>query len=251
MKKFIILIGCFLFIIFSIFLVNSTTADQASIKNTSGYACVKSNNCYFYRYLLDNPAVNSKYFLIEKTYFVKILEIANDDFYKAEYNGITGYIKKQDIEFVEEVPENPYLSGITFDIYSGSNVELRLEPSTSSGIGSIITTIPKSQKNLNYIGKIAGEESIKGLGNIWYYCSYYLSDGSEIYGYIYSPLTNNLSAINESNENLTVVSVNNYIPLNNLLYLNLSTKNLIILVISIPALVVLYLFIKPSKILKE
>lgn len=252
MKKLGLIIACFLFIFFSIFLVNSTfMVETNSHSQTNGFAVVISSNCYFYRYLIDNSIINNKFFIIEKTYFVKVLETASENFYKAEYNGITGYINKKDIEFVEEIPENPYLNDITFDIYSGSSVELRTEPSTKNGVGSIITSIPASQKNLTYIGKISGEESIKGLGNIWYYASFTLSNGEEIFGYIYSPLTKNLSPIVENNENLTIVSVSQYIPLNNLLYLNLSTKNLIILIISIPAFVILYLFVKPSKILKE
>ncbi len=251
MKKFVYIFGCFLFVFFSIFLVNSVKKEETSSSNLSGYAFVNTNNCYFYRFLTTEENLNNKYFLLEKTYFVRVIENANEEFYKAEYNGIKGYVKKTDIEFVEEIPENPFLVGITFDIYSASSVELRLEPSTKSGIGSVLMSIPAGQKNLSYIGKIAGEESMDGLGNIWYYASYTLPNGKEICGYIYSPLTRNLSPISENNENLTVVSVSQYVPVSSLLYLNLSTKNMIILIISIPAIVVLYLFVKPSKILKE
>lgn len=251
MKKIFVIISCFLFIFISIFVIQSSLASEVSANFTNGYAVVKNNNSYFYRYTLDNPAVNNKYFLLEKSYFVKILENVDDYFYKAEYNGIKGYVKKIDVEFVEEIPENPYLCNITFDVYSGSSVELRTEPSTENGIGSIITTLPSGLKNLNYFGKLTGEESIKGLGNIWIYCSYLTPENEEIFGYIYSPLTVNLSPINENSEQLTVVSVNDYFPLNSLLYLSLSTKNLIIIAITIPSLYIAYLFIKPTKILKE
>lgn len=250
MKKFWIITCCYLFLFVSIFVINSSSIE-VSTTNTNGYALVKSNNCYLYKYLIDNPIVDNKYFLLEKTYFVKVIENANENFYKVEYNDINGYVKKTDIEFVEEIPENPFLDNITFDIYSGSSVELRNEPTTSGGVGSIITSIPASQKDLIYYGKITGEESIKGLGNIWYFCSYTLSNGTEVKGYVYSPLTVNLSPITENNEVLTAVSVNNYVPLNSLLYLNLSTKNLIIIALTLPALYVIYLFVKPTKILKN
>lgn len=251
MKKLFCILGCFLFIFCSIFLVKQFEFEQTSTQNISGYACVKTNDCYLYKYLIDNPLVESRYFLLEKSYFVKVIESANDEFYKVKYIDKLGYVKKSNIEFVEEVPQNPFLEEITFDIYSLSNVKLRNEPSTKNGISSIVSTIPASQKNLTYIGKISGEESIKGLGNIWYYCEYTLADNSKICGYIYSPLTNNLSPINENCENLTTVSINQFVPLNSLLYLNINTKNLIILIILIPSVYVLYLFTKPTKILKD
>lgn len=251
MKKIFIIIACFLFIFISIFVVQSSITSEVNANSTNGYAVVKNNNSYFYRYTLDNPAVNNKYFLLEKSYFVKVLENSDEIFYKAEYNGIKGYVKKSDVEIVEEIPENPFLNEISFDIYSGSSVEIRTEPSTENGIGSIITTLPSGFKNLNYYGKLTGEESIKGLGNIWIYCSYLTSEEKEIFGYVYSPLTVNLSPINENGENLTPVSVSDYIGFNSLLYLSLSTKNLIIIAITIPCLYIAYLFVKPTKILKE
>lgn len=251
MKKFLIIVGCYIFLLVGIFVVNNSLIQETSGQNTNGYALIKNNNCYLYKYVVENPLFESKYFLLEKTYFVKVIENANEDFYKVLYGDITGYVKKNEIEFVEETPENPFLENITFDIYSGSSVELRNEPSTKAGVGSIITTIPLGQKNLFYYGKIAGEESIKGLGNIWYYCSYTLSNGVSVKGYVYAPLTTNLSPITENNEQLTTVSLQTYVPINNLLYLNINTKNLIILLLTIPSLFVIYLFIKPTKILKN
>lgn len=252
MKRLFIIVGAISFILVSIFVVNSSIdAEQVSTNQTSGYAVIKDNNCYFYRTIIQNSNFSDRYFLLEKSYFVKILENTNDNFYKAEYNGLIGYVQKKDIELVEETPTTPYLDEITFDIYSGSSVSMRTEPSTQNGIGTILTTLPASKKNLNYYGKITGEESIKGLGNIWYYCSYTTTDNKEIFGYVYSPQTLNLSPINENNENVTTVSIKDYVPINNLLYLNLSTKNLIIICLTIPALFVVYLFTKPTKILKK
>lgn len=251
MKKIGIILTCFLFMFISIFVIRCSMTQEVGATNTNGYARVKENSCYFYRFTLDNPSINNKYFLLEKSYYVKVLENADDTYYKAEYNGINGYVKKCDVEFVEEIPQTPYLSEITFDIYSASSVELRNEPTTKNGIGSVVTTLPSGYKNVSYIGKITGEESIKGLGNIWFYCSYSTPEGKEIFGYIYSPLTVNLSPISENSEQLTPVSVQDFVPLNSLLYLNLSTKNLIIIALTIPSLIVAYLFIKPTKILKE
>lgn len=252
MKKLLIIAGTITFILVSIFVINSSIdAEQVNTTQTSGYAIIKDNNCYFYRTTNTKSRFSDRFFLLEKSYFVKILENTNDDYYKAEYNGIVGYVQKKDIDFVEEVPLMPYLEDITFDIYSGSSVCLRTEPTTQNGIGTIITTLPANKKNLSYYGKITGEESINGLGNIWYYCSYKTSENKEIFGYIYSPQTLNLSPITENNESVTTVSIKDYAPIYSLLYLNLSTKNLIILALALPSLFVIYLFVKPTKILKK
>ena len=251
MKKLLIFIGVLVFLIMSVVVVNSSQAQIVNTNNCNGYAVIKNNNSYFYRYMLDNPSVNNKYFLLEKSYYIKIIEIADETYYKASYQNLIGYVKKSDVELVEETPHTPFLDNITFDIISANSVELRLEPSTKNGIGTVVTTLPKSTKNINYIGKITGEESIKGLGNIWYFCSYQLNNNNEVFGYVYAPLTTNLSPIVENTENLTIATVSNFVPLESLLYLNLNTKTLIIIVITIPILFLIYLFTKPTKILKE
>ena len=147
MKKFLIITMSITFILVSIFVINSSIdAEQVSTNQTSGYAVIKDNNCYFYRTINSNSMFSDRFFLLEKSYFVKILENTNNNYYKAEYNGIIGYVQKKDIEFVEEVPLNPFLEDITFDIYSGSSVSLRTEPTTQNGIGTILTTLPASKK---------------------------------------------------------------------------------------------------------
>ena len=109
MKKFLIITMSITFILVSIFVINSSIdAEQVSTNQTSGYAVIKDNNCYFYRTISSNSMFSDRFFLLEKSYFVKILENTNNNYYKAEYNGIVGYVQKKDIEFVEEVPLNPY-----------------------------------------------------------------------------------------------------------------------------------------------
>ena len=124
---------------------------------------------------------------------------------------------------------------------------LRSTPETLDTDENIVCTIKISSKDLSYYGKCIGEEAVMGLGNIWYYCAYQNEYGEIFKGYIYSAYARNLSAITSSNENLTVVNVSNFVPVDSLLYLNLSTKNLLIVITIIPTLVVVWLFTKQGK----
>lgn len=245
MKRLFFVFLTLFFVAGSIFCVKSTQTKRASTNATSGYAQIISNDCYLF--LSPNFDESSKWFLLEESYFVKVKADENTLFYQVEYLDFVGYVPKNKIQFVEEYPENPYLSGITFDVYDIANVCLRKNPETIDDDSNIICTIEKGTKNLLYYGKISGEEAISGLGNIWYYCAYQDSNQNVFKGYIYSPLTRNLSSITSSNESLTYVNITSFVPIDSLLYLNLSTKNLLILITAIPSLVAVFLLVVPFK----
>lgn len=248
MKKILVITSVLLFVFCSIFLVKSKQSQTASTDTfTSGYAKVVTNDCYF----LKTPDSHSRIFLLEQSYFVKVLEVYDNIYFKVQYLEFEGYVEKSKVSFVEEFPKEPYLVGITFDVYDIGNVCLRSTPETIDNDINILCTIKMSTKDLTFYGKCTGEEAIKGLGNIWYYCAYQDEYGNLYKGYIYAPLTRNMSAITSSVENLTVVSVDNFMPVDNLLYLNLSTKNILIAITALPTLFVLYLFIKPNKIIEK
>src|SRR5574344_1368944 len=244
MKRFLIIISVLSFLFVSIFVVKKTQNELVSTENTtSGYAKVITNDCYLFK----DSNNKDKYFLLEQSYFVKVIEDVDNLFYKVEYIDFFGYVPKSKIQFVEEYPKNPYLSGITFDIYDLGNVCLRSTPESLENDKNVICTIPNSTKDLLFYGKISGEEAIKELGNLWYYCSYQDKNGKLYYGYVYSPLTRNLSSITNSSENLTVVNVTSFLPVESLLYLNLSTKNMLIVITTIPSIFVIALLTIPKK----
>lgn len=248
MKKILTISLVLLFVFCSIFLVKTKQSQLASTDAfTSGYAKVLTNDCY----LLKSPENNSGIFLLEQSYFVKVLEVYDNLYFKVQYLEFEGYVEKSKVNFVEEFPKEPYLIGITFDIYDIGNVCLRSTPETIDNDINILCTIKMSTRDLTFYGRCTGEEAIKGLGNVWYYCAYQDEYGSLFKGYIYSPLTRNLSAITSSVENLTTVSIDNFMPVDNLLYLNLSTKNILIVITALPTLFILYLFVKPSKITEK
>lgn len=248
MKRILVIISALAFVLIGVFFVKTKQTQVASTEPfTSGYAKVLTNDCY----LLKSPDKYSGIFLLEQSYFVKVLEVTDNLYFKVQYLQFEGFVEKSKVSFIEEFPKEPYLVGITFDIYDIGNVCLRNTPETLDNDMNILCTIKASTKDLTYYGKCTGEEAIKGLGNVWYYCAYQDEYGNLNKGYIYSALTRNLSAITSSNESLTLVSVQNFRPVDNLLYLNLSTKNILIILTALPTLFVLYLFVKPSKILNK
>ena len=234
-----------MFVFASIYSVKATQSKQVNANATSGYAQIVTNDCYLFS--LPNFAEENKLFLLEQSYFVKVTSEENNLFFKVQYIDFVGYVPKSKIQFVEEYPEMPFLSGITFDIYDIANVCLRSSPQTPDDDKNVICTIQKSSKNLLYYGKISGEEAISGLGNIWYFCAYQDQEQNVFKGYIYAPLTRNLSAITSSQEQSTFVNVTNFLSVDSLLYLNLSTKNLLILITAIPSLVAVILLVYPTK----
>ena len=248
MKKLLTICATLLFVIISIFVVKNTQAIHASTDAfTSGYAKVTSNDCY----ILSKPQNDSGIFLLEQSYYVKVTEVYDEIYFKVQYLEFEGYVEKSKVQFVEEFPKEPFLIGITFDIYDLGNVCLRSTPETTDNDSNILCTIKKSSKNIMYYGKCTGEEAINSLGNIWYYCGYQ-DEYENIYkGYIYAPLTRNLSAISSSSESLTLVNIDNFMPIDKLLYLNLSTKNLLIVITALPTIFAIYLFVKPSKIIDK
>ena len=248
MKKILVIIATFIFVLGSIFIVKSTQNIKASTEpTTSGYAKVITNDCYLYK----QPDKTTGIFLLEQSYFVKVIDDVDTLFFKVNYLEFEGFVEKSKICFVEEYPNSPYLVGITFDVYDLGNVCMRSTPVTLNNDKNILCTINVSKKDLTYYGKCVGEEAITGLGNVWYYCGYEDEYGNIFKGYIYSPLTRNLSAITNSQENFTFVNVSNFLPVDNLLYLNLSTKNMLIVITAIPTIVIAILFVLPDKILSK
>ena len=248
MKRFFAVIIVLFFVFASIFVVKRTQTTLASAEVfTSGYAKVLSNDCY----LCSEPSENSHIFLLEQSYFVKVLSDENNVYFKVQYLEFEGYVEKSKLNFVEEFPTQPYLIGITFDIYDIGNVCMRSTPETLDSDENILCTIKVSTKDLTYYGKCVGEEALIGLGNVWYYAAYQDEYGNLFKGYIYSPLTRNLSAITSSSENLTLVNTTSFLPVDSLLYLNVTTKNMLIVITAIPTLFVIYLFTKPSKIIEK
>lgn len=85
-------------------------ASEFTEPKTGDYACVLTNDAYFYT----APQTNSGLFLLPKTYYVRLLSYGSE-YCKVEYQQedmytqkLTGYVKTERLAFVEYIPLRPY-----------------------------------------------------------------------------------------------------------------------------------------------
>lgn len=205
---------------------------------TCEYGQIKNSNTYLYKSAELNT-VQNKWCLIENSYFVKILQNYNTNFYKVEYNGIVGFVLKDDIQLINEIPQTPYPNNINFNI-GQTGCYMRTSPKIKDVTDNTIKVIPANTKNLRYIGKIIGEEAVDFKGSIWYLTEY---EGE--YGYVYSAYTNSISAIAKNTENVTNYDGSDFSKINPIT--NLQCIIIIVLTL-IPTFIILYLLYKPRKL---
>lgn len=225
--------------------------------DTTYFARVKYANCPLLKSPSSDTSISNTYFIIPQTYFVEVFS-KTGDFFEAEYLGTRGYVRRGDVEFVSGTPQTPYASKISFRVFAQNGLNLRSSPKESEGIANRITTIPFLETNLQYIGLIEGEEAISNRGNVWYYCNYYRMDET-LTGYIYAGYCDMLSSITQNTETLPVISEPSFEQLTvkdetsniddgGISNLSKRSQILIIVAVSLPALIILYLLFKPTKI---
>lgn len=215
-------------------------------ESTSFYAQIQSPNVYLYNDKLDTPI-----FEIPETFYVQLLENSVNGYYKAEYNGIVGYISENSIQCVSNAPSTPYLVNVSFRNYGNQSSELRSEPSRVGGTSTLICELPLYETNFEFIGKISGEEVVPNRSDIWYYCKYTKNNQTKI-GYIYSGLvdmfsnyySNPIDAYPITKHPWKIVTNSN--PAANL-SLPTHSQSLVILGISIPIIILLFALFRPVK----
>ena len=244
----------FLFLLFVIFIALSFSPKTSVIFAENIYfGRVLGANVYLYSSPTETENSSTKFFMLPITYFVQILGEENELFYKAEYNGIFGYIKKAEVSCINQTPKKPYASGVSFRVFTPSGANLRSSPNETSGIGNLVTTIPFMCTNLEYFGQISGEEAISYKGDIWYYCKY-VKDNKEYFGYVYSPLCDLLSNIPQNTEVFEYITPNfsqikqTETDISNYLSISKPRQVIIIIAICLPCIFIIYFLFKPTKI---
>lgn len=215
--------------------------NNVYLAQTPSYAQIKNSNTYLYKSAEFND-VNNKWCLLENTYFVKILNNYNSSCYKVEYNGITGFVKKDEVTLINETPITPYPSSITFSI-GQTNCYMRLSPQIKDVTDNTICVIPANTTGLKYIGKIIGEEAVDFKGSVWYLTEY---NGN--IGYVYSGYTTSINAIAENIEQVSLFTENDFSKINPLT--NSSCIALIVITLT-PCLFILFLLYSPKKVEKH
>ena len=135
---------------------------------------------------------------------------------------------------------------------SGAN--LRLSPQNNGAV-NLICSVPFLETNLLYYGEIYGEEAISKKGTTWYYCKYYLNNNQHL-GYVYAPLTDCLATIYPNDEQVEFIdgeitfndtSINTSTS-NAMENLSSTAQTIIIVAVSLPCLLFVYLLFKPTQI---
>ena len=207
-----------------------------------------------YLYRSDNLSedCSNVFFEIPRTYYVELTDNANNGFYKANYLSFSGYVKKDRIRAVAEIPSSPYLENLSFRVFSEQSRDMRTQPNTKNGTSNQVTYIPLLTRNITYFGKVYGESLIEGRTNVWFYCKY--SADKDYYGYVYSDFCDELSTIPINTEDLTYISNPTFSVEPTNLYTIPESSNkvgIIVGILSIPATIFLIMIAKGKHILSK
>lgn len=174
--------------------------------------------------------------MAEKTYFVQIINEI-DNMYKVNYNGISGYINKNDVKEITSTPFTPYPSNIKLII--GSDCNFRSSPTTKSQTNNILATLKSGEENIEFIGRIYSDEAIDFGGTTWYFVKY-LGE----YGYIYNKYVKSITPIYENTEKVTYLQNSSPDIPNPITH---TPSILIMIIMAIPLLLILLILYLPRK----
>lgn len=223
--------------------------------NQTYYAQISTNQTYIYQEPQNSD--NSKLFLLPQTYFVELLSSYDEKFYSARYDDVYGYVLKNQVKPILGAPQTPFLNDINFRIFVPSGADLRSTP-YNNGTVNLVYNIPFLDNNLAYYGQQQGEELISKKGKTWYYCKYY-TDNISYTGYVYAPLCDCLTTITENTEQVEFIDPTTMSFKNDIIEsstdafagLSQTATTIIIIAISLPCLLLIYLLFKPTRLAQD
>ena len=235
-----------------IFLLSSISPYQivCATEKSTYYARVLFEQVYLYKTPTNNNSASNIFFELPKTYFVELLS-KEENFYQARYLDVVGYVKKDSVQAVEQTPINPFLSNINFRVYAELSEQLRSSPGIDSN-SNLITAIPHLNKSLTYYGKIPGQCLIEGRTNVWYYCKF--SADKDYYGYVYSDFCDEMNPIPSNTEEIKYINNPTFEPVKtqiNTIPEDSNAVSIIVGVLSIPAIIFLFLLLRNTKIINK
>lgn len=235
MKKFYLALAALILLATNITFSNPIRADADEYY----YAKVEQGGVFIY----SAPDETSPLFEIPTSYFVKLTGSENEGFYKASYQDITGYIKKDSVSPMQGDPASPYALA-SLRVFSLEGLGLFKTPALQTE--NLIINVPYLTAGITYYGKLEGS-AVPNKSNIWYYCKYSTASSSET-GYLYSVFCDELTQIPVNNEFLPVITTPIFQPKNSSPSKGLSdvAKTFIILGVSLPCALIIYLLIKPT-----
>ena len=225
-----------LFLPLFLFDFNSLETKAANIF----YAKIENDTVYMYSSPNDN--FENKLFVLPKTYFVKLINEANENYYYCSYKDLKGYVKKTDVVAMNGTPAHPYLEGL-FRTFSFDGLGIYSVPQLNNE--KHLATIPYLTDNLIYYGFMTGQELVPDKSDQWIYCKY--NSSSEICGYVYSVFCDKVPKEVANNERFEVIS-NPFSNSSKPKKLSNVGMGFIIAGVAIPCIIVLFLLVKPTLI---
>ena len=233
------LILTMLFIIFSN--SNFATSNASSNLSRTYYAKVLSNNVYMY----SSTDEQTPLFEIPSSYFVLLTDDANENFYKASYASINGYVKKEEVTAMNGTPQTPFATNHNIRITSMSGLTLMNKPTFKS---VELSSLDFLESEISYYGEISGQEYFPNSTDTWYYCSAH-KNGKTTYGYLFSYYCDLPKAISSNQEYFDEITEKLVFKISPPSSTGLSdtVKALIVLAVVIPLLISVYFIMSPHK----
>ena len=243
------LIFCLYFLSFGCFLKILPTKYYKAFAysyTTYPYAQIRSDNTYLYK-TPNSLDLTNVYFALPNTYFVLLISNYDNNFYKVEYRDLVGYVLKDEVVAVNEKPQKPYLTDVSFRVFSSDGVKVMSSPFENAY--SVETLEVMSQ--VDYYGFTIGYEKIENRGSVWFYGK--TLSGST--GYFYKGLCDNLTNIPLNTESVTELTSpfedNDNSYLYNLISPTPALKIILILLVTVPSVFLILLLFLPHKIKKQ
>lgn len=225
-----------IFVLLTFFSTPSTTVSAE--ESLTYYAKVLSAVNFY-----SSPNADSDMFIIPETYFVLLIGEENE-FYKAKYLDLFGYVKKDEVVPMQGTPSSPYPQE-TFRNFNDNGLTVYEHPNTTS------TAVGKLSYEGVYTlyGIKTGEEVLDHSTNIWYFCKYETDSGNKT-GYVFSYYCDMFDEFPENTEYYPEITepLKFYVENENQPSgLNDTVIAIIVLSVSLPCLIILYLLLSPSK----
>lgn len=210
--------------------------------HTVNYFRITENNTVLYRTASDEKTIENMFFILPQSYFVQSLS-SEGDFYKVNYAGVVGFVLKDEVTAVQGNPSMPFASA-SFRINGVASAVMRSSPSVSGGYIGLLPC----DTEITFLGELEGEEALDGLGGRWFFARFVSFEQGLLTGYVYAPLTQELTVIPENLEVLETSTPAGTEPEGIFSPELLKVENLLLIgVLSLGALILLMLLFKPHR----
>ncbi len=222
-------------IVLILIIVSSIFGNSYQVYASERYARIENSSIIY-----SQADENTPICIAEKSYFVQILNDM-DDKLKVYYNGISGYIKKNDVKEITSIPNTPYPSNIKLIV--GSPCNLRNSPTTKDDSNNIIASLKSGENDIEFVGRIFSDEAIDFGGTTWFLVKY---QGK--YGYVYNKYLKSTPLIIENTEKISYLSSE---PVDIQNPITHTPSLILIIIMAIPLLFILIILYLPSKQIKK